>query len=92
MSSSLCFPLGAVVATPAALGLLQAHEVSPADLLARHQAGDWGEVPVEDARANVAAVAAGLRILSCYRVGGERLWIITEADRAATTLLLPSEY
>lgn len=92
MSSSFRFPLGQVVAAPGALALLQAHAVSPAELLARHQAGDWGEVPPDDAQANELAVAHGDRLLSCYRVGGERLWIITEADRAATTLLLPSEY
>lgn len=92
MCSSFRFSLGQVVATPGALALLQAHDVSPADVLARHQAGSWGEVPPQDAQANELAVTAGHRILSSYRVGGERLWVITEGDRSATTLLLPSEY
>ncbi len=62
-------------------------------LLERHQSGDWGDVPPEDARENDFSVRHGFRIVSSYRVAGEeRLWVITEADRSATTLLLPSEY
>jgi len=59
--------------------------------LARHVRGDWGEVGDEDWRENDFSVANGLRILSAYTIGaGDKLWIITEADRSATTLLLPS--
>ncbi len=61
-------------------------------LLERHQSGDWGEAPAEDARENEFSVKHGFRVLSSYRVAGERLWVITEADRSATTLLLPDEY
>jgi hypothetical protein len=61
-------------------------------LLERHRSGDWGEVPEEDARENEFAVRYGYRIVSSYRVAGEKLWVITESDRSATTLSLPSEY
>ena len=87
------FPLGRLVATPGAIDLLRSsgEDLLPT-LLARHQSGDWGEVPSEDARENEFSVSHGFRIVSSYRVAGERLWVITERDRSATTLLLPSEY
>jgi hypothetical protein len=60
-------------------------------LLERHQSGDWGDVPKQDALKNEFSVRYRFRIVSSYWVAGERLWIITEADRSATTLLLPSD-
>ena len=88
------FLLGRVVATPGALDLLAATTTDPAVLLSRHVTGDWGEVPPEDAKENELSVREGFRIVSSYPVGadGERLWIITEADRSSTCILLPSEY
>lgn len=87
------FPLGEVVATPGALDLLDRTETNGYDLLLRHQFGDWGSVPLEDDEANQAAVLNGDRILSSYYLNpDERIWIITEADRSFTTLLLPDEY
>lgn len=88
------FRLGAVVATPGALELLEELEVSPSSLLVRHVAGDWGEVPKADARENELSVKRGYRIVSSYPVGedGAKVWVITEADRSSTCLLLPSEY
>lgn len=86
------FELGRVVATPDALEALEASGLPPAQLLARHQSGDWGEVPHEDARENERSVLHGFRILSSYPAGEERVWIVTEADRSSTCLLLPSEY
>jgi hypothetical protein len=87
------FPLGRVVATPGALAALQAAGRAPQEFLRRHLAGDWGEVPVEDRRENELSVREGFRVLSAYRTRlGETLWIITEADRSITTILLPSEY
>jgi len=90
----ILFSLGRTVATLAALDLLAAAETSPSELLSRHQCGDWGEVPEEDARENRLSVERGFRILSSYAVGDEEehVWIITEADRSSTCLLLPSEY
>ncbi len=60
--------------------------------LTRHQAGDWGELDEEDKKANQDALAYGLRIMSVYRVLGVRFWVITEANRASTTIMLPEEY
>ena len=87
------FPLGRLVATPGAMELLRSvdGDLLP-NLLERHQSGDWGDVPPEDARENEFSVRYGFRVLSSYQVAGEKLWVITERDRSATTLLLPSEY
>ncbi|MFO0847120.1 MAG: DUF6166 domain-containing protein [Gemmataceae bacterium] len=87
------FPLGRVVATPGALAALAAHPGLVSGLLGRHARGDWGEVDRADARANAAAVRAGGRILSAYATpAGDRLWVLTEADRSSTCLLTPDEY
>jgi hypothetical protein len=74
------------------MALLEKANVTPASLLRRHWRGDWGDLCPEDVRANEQAIKQGARILSSYSVLTDRVWIITEADRAATTLLLPSEY
>lgn len=86
------FALGQVVATPGALDLLDKTATDGFLLMHRHQNGDWGVVPPEDAEANEDALRTGSRILSSYLLDTEKLWIITEADRSVTTLLLPSEY
>lgn len=86
-------PLGRLVATPGALRALAEVGQEPQSFLRRHQGGDWGEVDQEDWAANDRAIADGERILSAYGLpDGQRLWIITEASRDATTLLLPEEY
>jgi hypothetical protein len=65
----------------------------PLDFLARHVTGDWGQLDNEDKAQNDFSVKYGLRILSAYTLQtGERIWLITESDRSATTILLPSEY
>lgn len=84
--------LGQVVATPGALNLLRRANQNPFQMLLRHRSGDWGNVHPEDALANEAAAMHCNRVISSYEVAGERLWVITEADRSATTLLLPEEY
>ncbi len=86
------FPLGRVVATPGAPNLLVMAGQDPGELLERHQSGDWGDVPREDAAENRRSVRHGWRILSSYTVGSRRIWIITEADRSSTCLLLPEDY
>ncbi len=87
------FRLGQIVASPGALEALAAARFSAGELLARHAAGEWGNVSAEDARENDFLVRHGLRILSSYQLPtGAKLWIITESDRSATTLLLPAEY
>ncbi len=90
---SALFDSGIVVATPAALEACGGAEVSPSGLVSRHLVGDWGDVPLEDAEENELAVREGYRVLSSYPLSdGRRVWIITEADRSATTILLPEEY
>lgn len=88
------FSLGRTVATPGALDLLDRTGTDGTDLLSRHQCGDWGIVCPADAKSNDRAITDGTRILSAYELGArrEQLWIITEADRRVTTLLLPIEY
>ena len=87
------FPLGRVVATPGALAALTQAGADPRRLLARHARGDWGDLDAEDRAANERAIATGERLLSAYRLpSGDRVWIITEADRSSTCLLLPEEY
>jgi len=86
------FSLGRTVATPGALEILAATGTPPLTLFARHQSGDWGDVPPEDAKENELSVEQGFRILSSFRIGQERLWVITEADRSVTTILRPDEY
>ena len=89
------FHLGRLVATPGVLALLRSSAVDEdllPTLLERHQSGDWGEVPREDARENEFSLRHGFRIISAYRVGGERVWVVAECDRSATAFLLPEEY
>lgn len=87
------FPLGRLVATPGAIAALDRSGEQPGLFLRRHVMGDWGDVGADDAKLNDEAVGEGTRILSGYRTkSGERIWIITEADRSGTTLLLPEEY
>jgi hypothetical protein len=88
------FALGLLVATPGALALAREHGVDVLALLRRHRSCDWGAVCDDDALANDLALdpACPARLLSAYDTAGGRLWVITEADRSATTVLLPSEY
>ena len=63
-----------------------------ADLLRRHGAGDWGNLCAADKAQNNRALKEGTRLLSAYELAGSKVWIITEADRSYTTVLLPEEY
>ena len=84
------FLLGRVGATPGVLDAVSMEELR--SLLRRHAAGDWGDCTPEDAAQNDRALANGARLLSVYETPGGKVWLITEADRSATTALLPSEY
>ncbi|MFO1458221.1 MAG: hypothetical protein U1G08_02360 [Verrucomicrobiota bacterium] len=85
------FPLGRVVATPNALENVPAPAILEG--LSRHQHGDWGTLSKEDKNANETALKVGSRLLSAYHtVAGRKFWIITEADRSVTTILLPEDY
>ncbi len=88
------FPAGQIVATPGALALLQQANKTPLEFVSRHLRGDWGDDLCQDDKTeNELSLKQGFRLLSSYRVTeSEKLWIITEADRSVTTLLLPSEY
>jgi hypothetical protein len=86
------FPLGRVVATPGALKLLQETSEDPLYYLARHRSGDWGDLGTYDHKENELALKHGWRIVSSYPVGEKYIWIITEADRSVTIILLPEEY
>lgn len=87
------FPLGRVFFTPGALSACEEAQANPFHYLTRHITGDWGDLGDEDKAANDNALLTGDRVFSRYNLSTEeRLWIITEADRASTTLLLPLEY
>jgi hypothetical protein len=86
-------PLGRIVATPGACEALREAAQSAYDFLARHASGDWGEVCEDDRQENALSLKESFRLLSAYTLTtGQKLWIITEADRSATTLLLPEDY
>jgi hypothetical protein len=84
------FPLGQVVITANAAQHLDTSAVREA--LRRHAAGDWGDIPAEDACENELSLKEGFRLLSAYGTGERRFWIITEADRSVTTVLMPEDY
>nr|WP_315538687.1 type I restriction endonuclease subunit M [uncultured Comamonas sp.] len=107
MSNAPRFALGQIVATPCALDLLEQTGFSALALISRHVHGDWGDCCDEDKATNELSVQRHMRVMSVYRlVDAERLlqtpqdkrsslptvWIITEADRSVTTLLLPEDY
>jgi hypothetical protein len=85
-------PLGKVVATPGALKLLSEIGEDPFGYITRHATGDWGELCAFGRRQNEMALRNAYRVLSSYPIGEERIWVITEADRSVTTILLPEEY
>ena len=93
------FSLGQIVATRGVIESVPSARM--AECLTRHRRGDWGNVCKEDAAENDLSTREGFRILSAYAIdeskpakghGDNCLWIITEADRSATTFLLPDEY
>jgi len=87
------FRLGKTLMTRGAQGALEEAGQSPHEFLQMHERGDWGEVSEDDQRENELSVREGFRILSAYCTSkGKRIWVITEADRSATTILLPEEY
>ena len=91
MKSNALVPLGQLFATPTAIIAVTEKEVQQA--LQRHVMGDWGELDEEDKKANDQALQTGERLLSTYRTAnGTKFWIITEADRSVTTVLLPDDY
>lgn len=89
----ILFQLGSLVITPGAITALAEAGQRPETFLGRHASGDWGEVWRGDEHANEVALRENLRLLSAYRTTrGVTLWVVTEADRSSTCILLPSEY
>ncbi len=87
------FELGQIVMTPGAAEAFVNNGQQPLEFIKRHVMGDWGEVDNEDKAANDWAVISGRRILSAYTLkDGTKFWIISEASRDYTTLLLPEDY
>jgi hypothetical protein len=86
------FRLGQVMATRDANHVMVEKDINPLHLLMRHGNGDWGDMCASDKRSNDEALIDGGRIFSAYDVGGVRLWVITESNRAVTTILLPEDY
>jgi hypothetical protein len=90
MSRLSRFTLGQLVTTGNAAVRLSTEEVLTG--LRRHACGDWGDLCPEDTLANDAAIRHGGRLFSAYGYGNNRFWVITEADRSVTTVLLPEDY
>jgi hypothetical protein len=87
------FPLGRTVATPGALQALKEHGVDGKELLSRHATLDPGDLDEHDQAVNREAVREGGRILSSFVIAqGVKVWVITEADRSSTCMLLPEDY
>lgn len=87
------FPLGQCVITPGAQFALESIRIVPVGLLQRHQSGDWSEMDKHDQAENRAAIKHGSRVFSAYNLANDiRVYVITEADRSSTTILLPEEY
>lgn len=82
------FPLGKLLATPGAIAL----GINFSPYINRHVRGDWGDVNEEDRQQNDDSIKEGMRIMSVYETDSGRIWIITEADRSVTTVLLPEDY
>lgn len=86
------FPTGRLVGTPAALVELTNVGASARGLITRHSQGDWSEMSIDDQESNRAAVIEGNRVFSAFAIRGRKFWVITEADRSSTTILLPEDY
>jgi len=87
------FQYGRILFTPGSIDFFGKHGTELINALVfRHLRGDWGDVSEADAKENDFSVKNGFRIMSVYTIDGDTIWIITEADRSATTFLKPGEY
>lgn len=87
------FVIGMTVATPRAMAVLETQGIAPITLIERHVSGDWSEMQADDQESNRKAIQNGSRVFSSYTLANKvKIWIITEADRSSTTILLPEEY
>ena len=93
METNTMFPLGQIVITPEAFELLRDENISPESMIQRHVLADWGDLTDSDKKANELAIEMGGRILSSYKLpSGAEVWVTTDPDRTATTIMLPSEH
>jgi hypothetical protein len=93
MESTALFEVGRTFGTPGALSALMLEQIEPQKLIDRHVSGDFGELCEEDRMSNCAAIVYGGRVLSVYLLpSGVKVYVITDADRSTTTVLLPTEY
>jgi hypothetical protein len=93
VATAISFPLGRLFMTPGAIEALDDAGQSPQEFISRHARLEQGELSAEDHRENLFSVDKHLRVFSAYKTAqGVKLWVITEADRSSTTILLPSEY
>jgi hypothetical protein len=91
--SLIRFPLGQLFLTNGAIEALEESQQSPQEFISRHARLEQGELCNEDHKENLFSVDKELRIFSAYKTAqGVKLWLITEADRSSTTILLPEEY
>jgi hypothetical protein len=91
--ASVRFPLGHLFMTPGAIAALEDTGQSPQEFISRHARLEQGELSAADYKENLFSVDKYLRIISAFKTTqGIKLWVITEADRSVTTILLPSEY
>jgi hypothetical protein len=89
--SAVKFQLGQIVATPNALDHLTQDDIRSG--ISRHQSGDWGDLDADDRKENDLSLERGTRLLSAYQASnGTKFWIITEADKSSTTVLMPEDY
>jgi hypothetical protein len=86
------FEMGRLVSTPAANAFCEENDINLISLVHRHLRGDWGDLCEDDKRANEQALIDGSRLLSSYEFPEGKVWVITEADRSSTCVLLPSDY
>ena len=86
------FPLGKTYVTQGALAACCSFPIPPDVLLLRHVSGDWSDLSHADQVANRKAITEGTRVFAAYELGEHRFFVITEADRSATTILLATEY
>ena len=96
MRTAIKFPMGRTVTTRGVHAAMEDDHAFAGHVLAclqRHERGDWGDLDDHDQTANARALEEGSRLFSAYETPGmEKIWIITEADRSATTVLFPEEY
>ncbi|HEX8266389.1 MAG TPA: hypothetical protein VF596_13375 [Pyrinomonadaceae bacterium] len=91
--NKVLFPLGRTFLTIGAEEALEESNQQPQEFLAKHQTGDWGVICAEDKKENEFSLTNGFRLMSAYKTAnGTKIWVITEADKSATTILLPNEY